>query len=94
MVALETETLILKPRNASATMVEMPLGSHRCFPRRVHSACYLRVYLVKTAKLNILPNSVTAVGGTNSYPEVAVYFSGGGFSNYVSLSPNVWIFDC
>ncbi|KAF7432698.1 hypothetical protein PC9H_004640 [Pleurotus ostreatus] len=25
---------------------------------------------------------VTAVGGTNSYPEVAVYFSGGGFSNY------------
>lgn len=28
---------------------------------------------------------MTAVGGTNSYPEVAVYFSGGGFSNYVSF---------
>ncbi|KAJ8515805.1 hypothetical protein ONZ45_g6838 [Pleurotus djamor] len=25
---------------------------------------------------------VTAVGGTNGYPETAVYFSGGGFSNY------------
>jgi len=28
--------------------------------------------------------SVTAVGGTEYVPEVAVYFSGGGFSDYVS----------
>ncbi len=49
-VALEMGTLILKRRNASATMAEMPLGSHRCFPRHVHSACCLRVYLVTTVK--------------------------------------------
>lgn len=29
-------------------------------------------------------SSVTAVGGTVNVPEIAVFFSGGGFSNYVS----------
>jgi tripeptidyl-peptidase-1 len=34
----------------------------------------------------IIPYSVTAVGGTTNVPEVAVsrFFSGGGFSDYVS----------
>jgi hypothetical protein len=31
--------------------------------------------------------SVTTVGGTQGIPEVAAPFSGGGFSNYVSLNP-------
>lgn len=31
--------------------------------------------------------SATAVGGTNDIPEVAVFFSGGGFSDYVRLFP-------
>ena len=33
-----------------------------------------------------IPPSVTTVGGTTNVPEVAVtrFFSGGGFSNYVS----------
>ena len=36
--------------------------------------------------------SVTAVGGTEYVPEVAVYFSGGGFSDYVSpLATILWI---
>ena len=32
------------------------------------------------------PLSVTTVGGTHYIPEVAVGFSGGGFSNYVSVT--------
>lgn len=28
--------------------------------------------------------SVTAVGGTTNVPETAIFFSGGGFSNFVS----------
>lgn len=31
-----------------------------------------------------LPPSITSVGGTINVPEVAVFFSGGGFSNYAS----------
>ena len=31
-------------------------------------------------------HSVTAVGGTTSIPEVAAEFSGGGFSNVVSIA--------
>ncbi|KAG6908322.1 hypothetical protein DXG01_005298 [Tephrocybe rancida] len=30
----------------------------------------------------IFPAAVTSVGGTNNVPEIAVFFSGGGFSNY------------
>ncbi len=33
--------------------------------------------------------SVTAVGGTQGFPEIAARFSGGGFSNYVSLNSPV-----
>jgi hypothetical protein len=32
-------------------------------------------------------SSVTTVGGTQGIPEIAAPFSGGGFSNYVSLNP-------
>ena len=31
---------------------------------------------------------MTSVGGTNYIPETAVFFSGGGFSNYVRSSHN------
>ena len=38
-------------------------------------------------------DSVTTVGGTTNIPETAIFFSGGGFSNYVSLHSNLW-FEC
>ena len=40
----------------------------------------------------VLYGSVTTVGGTQGIPEIAAPFSGGGFSNYVSLNPLPLIF--
>jgi hypothetical protein len=54
---------------------------YTCFP------CFLSIVSDLTNRsiqgLNIV-KSVTAVGGTVGIPETAAFFSGGGFSNYVS----------
>ncbi|KAF8897765.1 tripeptidyl peptidase A [Infundibulicybe gibba] len=53
-------------------------ASHQCFTNDGRNA---------TRFLPLFPAScpyVTAVGGTNNVPEVAVFFSGGGFSDYFS----------
>lgn len=41
-------------------------------------------YMIKQHTDRMFSTSVTVVGGTANVPEIAAYFSGGGFSNYFS----------
>ena len=45
---------------------------------------FLQWFSLSSTVFHSLLGSVTAVGGTTGIPEVAAFFSGGGFSNYVS----------
>jgi hypothetical protein len=45
------------------------------------------VFLHISSHRSCCMGSVTTVGGTQGIPEIAAPFSGGGFSNYVSLNP-------
>ena len=76
---METETLILPPRSASRTMAATRQSSSLPSLHRAHCK------LPQSQRIHLLNNgSVTAVGGTTFVPETAIFFSGGGFSNFVS----------
>jgi hypothetical protein len=69
-----------------------PDSIHTHFPRELSivgplSFCLhlLYVFAVDVFRVDGV-HSVTAVGGTVSVPEVAAEFSGGGFSNVVSIA--------
>jgi hypothetical protein len=76
---------------ASRTMARTGLDSYPVSPRAVHSRspsfCIHLLYMFAVdAFRDDGVHSVTAVGGTVSVPEVAADFSGGGFSNVVSIA--------
>jgi hypothetical protein len=78
------EKLTLPHAPASPTTASIGRDSCPFSPPAVHSEC--PQHSIKLcARTDSAPYflSVTAVGGTFGIPEVAVNFSGGGFSNYV-----------
>ena len=85
------------PGMVTPTQRHRPASRMTAKTRRNSSPTFLRPAHCKPTSLFFVPpptvvmrslrvaNSVTVVGGTVSIPEVAVNFSGGGFSNYVRL---------
>ncbi|SRR5258707_7910517 len=78
------------PQRRSASQMTARTGqfSSPSSPLAVPCASCPPLYLSSICVLinRIVVGSVTTVGGTESIPEVAAPFSGGGFSNYVSTS--------
>ena len=83
-VASEMVMQTQRPNNASPTMVPTGLCSSPNSPPLAHSECTPKGHMRPSDRSDT--PSVTSVGGTNYIPETAVFFSGGGFSNYVGLS--------
>ena len=83
-VVSEMETQTQRLRSASQMMAPTELYSFQNSPPPAHSECVLPV--VQYLLIELECTSVTSVGGTNYIPETAVFFSGGGFSNYVRSS--------
>jgi hypothetical protein len=82
---LEMGTPILRRSRASRTTERTELDSYQISLRPVHSKS-ISSYFVSHLTLSATAQSVTAVGGTTSIPEVAAELSGGGFSNIVSFT--------
>ena len=76
-------TLTPQRKHASQTTGGTRRNLYQVFQRAVH--CTSSSQTTHDSRLNNLLDSVTAVGGTIHVPEVAVDFSGGGFSNFVSI---------
>ena len=85
MAVSATETLTLRRSLASPTTERTPRSSSLCSPPPVPCTSDLPFHSIANMTCSSCVGSVTAVGGTQHFPEVAVsrFFSGGGFSNYV-----------